>query len=140
MEKIAQHDGIVTEVLHGTVRVQIHTVSACAACEAHGKCGFADSKDKTMDIDTPHWQQYHVGDQVTVTVATNRGLQAVAIAYLLPSLLLLASFITLTTLHLSECWVALITLLGVALYAGILYLCRHRLQRKFTMAVAPKHI
>ena len=139
MEKVAQHDGIVTEVLQGTVRVQIHAVSACASCEAHSKCGFADSKDKTMDIDTPLWQQYHEGDPVTVTIAANRGLQAVAIAYLLPSLLLLAIFVTLTTLHLSEGWVALITLLGVALYASILYLCRHRLQRKFTMTITNKN-
>ena len=139
MEKVAQHDGIVTEVLQGTVRVQIHTVSACASCEAHSKCGFADSKDKTMDIDTPLWQQYHEGDPVTVTVAANRGLQAVAIAYLLPSLLLLAIFVTLTSLHLSEGWVALITVLGVTLYAGILYLCRHRLQRKFTMTITNKN-
>ena len=139
MEKVAQHDGIVTEVLQGTVRVQIHAVSACASCQAHSKCGFADSKDKTMDIDTPLWQQYHEGDPVTVTIAANRGLQAVAIAYLLPSLLLLAIFVTLTTLHLSEGWVALITLLCVALYAGILYLCRHRLQRKFTMTITNKN-
>ena len=139
MEKVAQHDGIVTEVLQGTVRVQIHAVSACASCQAHSKCGFADSKDKTMDIDTPLWQQYHECDPVTVTIAANRGLQAVAIAYLLPSLLLLAIFVTLTTLHLSEGWVALITLLGVALYAGILYLCRHRLQRKFTMTITNKN-
>ena len=138
MEKVVQHDGVVTEVLHGTVRVQIHTVSACASCEAHSKCGFADSKDKTMDINTPDWQQYHVGDLVNVTVGSNRGLQAVAIAYILPSLLLLTIFATLTTMHLSEGWVALITLLGVAFYAGILYLCRHRLQRKFTMTIARK--
>lgn len=78
-----------------------------------------------------------MGDPVTVTIAANRGLQAVAIAYLLPSLLLLALFATLTALHLSEGWVALITLLGIALYTGILYLCRHRLQRKFTMAISP---
>ena len=144
MEKIAKHDGIVTEIISkpdthsGIVRVQIHVVSACASCEAHGKCGFADSKDKIMDIDTPLWQQYHEGEPVTVTINANRGLQAVFIAYILPAILLLATFITLTALHLSEGWVAIITLLAVALYAVILYLCRHRLQRKFTMSLSKK--
>ena len=55
MEIIASHDGTVTEVLTNKVKVQIHVVSACASCEAHGKCGFADSKEKIMDIDTPQW-------------------------------------------------------------------------------------
>lgn len=138
MAKVATHDGIVTEILTGTVRVQIHVVSACASCEAHGRCGFADSKDKVMDIDTPKWQQYCVGDPVTVTVNANRGLQAVLIAYIIPALLLLATFATLTALHLSEGWVALITLLVVALYTLLLYCLRHRLQRKFTMSIAHK--
>ena len=144
MEKVASHNGVVTDTIanpdkrSGSVRVQIHVVSACSACEAHGKCGFADSKDKTMDIDTPNWQQFHVGDPVIVTVNANRGLQAVAIAYLLPSALLLTIFAILTTLHLSEGWVALATLFGIAIYACILYLCRHRLQRKFTMTINHK--
>ena len=144
MEKIAHHDGIVTEVIAhplgqtGTVRVKVHVVSACGSCKAHGHCGFADSKDKIMDIDTPQYQQYHTGEPVNVVINASRGLQAVFIAYILPALLLLATLVTLTTLHLSEGWVALATLLVVALYGGILYICRHRLQRKYTMALSKK--
>ncbi len=91
-----------------------------------------------MDIDTPQWQQYHEGDPVTVAIHSNRGLQAVLIAYIIPALLLLATFATLTALHLSEGWVALITLLVVALYGLLLYALRHRLQRKFTMTILAK--
>ena len=138
MAKIATHPATVTEVKPGTVQVQLHVVSACAACEAHGKCGFADSKEKIMHIDTPRWQQYHAGDPVTVTINANRGLQAVLVAYILPALLLLATFATLTALHLSEGLTALLTLLVVVLYGLLLYTLRHRLQRKFTMSVAPK--
>jgi sigma-E factor negative regulatory protein RseC len=138
MAKIATHPATVTDVKHGTVQVQLHVVSACASCEAHGRCGFADSKEKIMDIDTPQWQQYRVGDPVTVTINANRGLQAVLIAYILPALLLLATFVALTALHLSEGWVALLTLLVVALYGVLLYTLRHRLQRKFTMSISPK--
>ena len=135
MAKIATHPAIVTAVQPGSVTVQMHVVSACASCEAHGSCGFADSKDKTMNIDTPRWQQYHVGDSVTVAIHSNLGLQAVLIAYLIPALLLLATFASLTALHLSEAWVALITLLVVALYGLLLYTLRHRLQRKFTLSI-----
>ena len=88
-----------------------------------------------MDIDTPHLQQYHEGDPVTVSINANRGLQAVLLAYILPAALILATFVSLTSVHLSEVWVALITLLVVVLYAAVLYLFRHRLQRKFTMTI-----
>ena len=138
MAKIATHPATVTAVRSGSVTVQLHVVSACASCEAHGRCGFADSKEKIMDIDTPQWQQYHEGDPVTVAIHSNRGLQAVLIAYIIPALLLLATFATLTALHLSEGWVALITLLVVALYGLLLYALRHRLQRKFTMTILAK--
>ena len=141
MAKIATHDATVVALNDtgtGSITVQLHVVSACASCEAHGKCGFADSKDKTMVIDTPDWQQYHLGDSVIVTINANRGLQAVLIAYIIPALLLLATFATLSALHLSEGWVALVTLLVVALYGVLLYCLRHRLQQRFTMSVAPK--
>ena len=86
MEKIATHDGTVVEATPGQLKVQVHVVSACASCEAHSHCGFADSKDKIMDIDSPEAEQYHVGDPVTVSIHSSRGLQAVLIAYILPAL------------------------------------------------------
>lgn len=153
MAKIATHTATVVSVKspanrqtdnsnnkQGIVTVQLHVVSACAACEAHSKCGFADSKEKTMDIDTPDWQQFHEGDEVTVTIQANRGLQAVAIAYLLPAALLIATFATLSALHLSEGWVAIITLFVVALYGLLLYSLRHRLQQRFTMSLSAKKV
>ena len=138
MAKIATHPATITAVRHGSVTVQLHVVSACASCEAHGHCGFADSKEKTMDVDTPQWQHYRTRDHVTVAIHSNRGLQAVLIAYLIPALLLLATFATLTALHLSEGWVAVVTLLAVALYGLLLYALRHRLQRKFTITILTK--
>ena len=137
MAKIATHLGTVTNVVPGTVTVQLRVVSACATCEAHSRCGFADSKDKTMAIDTPQWQQYRTGDRVTVAIDSRRGLQAVLVAYLLPALLLLATLALLTALHLPEGWVALLTLLVVGLYTLLLYLCRQRLQRQFAITITP---
>ena len=138
MAMITTHQGIVTSVRESCVSVQIHVVSACATCEAHSHCGFADSKDKIMDIDTPQWEQYHEGDRVTVAVNSNRGLQAVFIAYIVPTLLFLATFlVTLCALHLSDGWVALITLAVVALYALLLYLRRQHIQQRFTMTLTP---
>lgn len=138
MERTATHNGIVTESVQGTIKVQMHVVSACSTCEAHKHCGFAESRDKIVDIKTSEWSQYKVGDPVNVIIRTKRGLLAVLIAYLLPAALLLATIITLSMIQLSEVWVAIISLLAVILYGAILYLFRNRLQRKFTMSVSPR--
>ena len=132
METVATHAGTVIAASDNRVKVQMQVISACASCEAHAHCTFSEKKDKIVDIDTPDWQQYAPGDRVTVIINSGHGLLAVLIAYVLPALLILAVFALLYALHFPELWIALITLLAVGLYGLILYLCRHRLQRKFT--------
>ena len=132
------HDGTVLTVQPGLVKVQMQVLSACASCEAHARCTFSAKKDKIVDIETQQWQQYHEGDPVTVIINSGHGLLAVLLAYILPAVVILATFALLFSLHLSELWVALITLVAVALYGGILFLCRNRLQRKFTFRLAKR--
>ena len=82
--------------------------------------------------------EYHEGDRVTVAINSNRGLQAVFIAYIAPTLLFLTTFlVTLCVLHLSDGWVALITLAVIGLYALFLYHRRQHLQQRFTMSITP---
>ena len=138
MAKIATHDAIVTSVTPGRITAQMHVSSACASCEAHAKCGFADSKEKLVEVETPHWQQYHEGDSIVVEIKSGLGLLAVLIAYILPAVVLLAVFAVLTLAHLPEVWVALLTLVAVALYGVVLYLFRNRLQRKFAVGIRDK--
>lgn len=135
MEKIVKHTGIVTAVEKNMVHAKMRVVSACSACEAHANCGFAEAKDKTVDIATTKWQEYQPGDNVNITIRTGNGLLAVIIAYVLPSFILLGTFILLCLLPLSEPVVALITLLIVALYGGVLYMLRNKLQRKFSFDI-----
>lgn len=135
MEKIATHPGTVTQVEKGRVNVQMRVLSACAACEAHGKCGFADAKDKIVEVDTRDWQQYQVGDHVTVIIQSGNGMKAVFIAYVMPGLLLLGSFIGFYLLKVGDGLTALLSLLVVCIYGFILYLLRHKLQKKFTFQI-----
>ncbi len=60
--RIASHDGIVKKVRKGFVEVQIKSISACATCQAHARCGFAESKDKTVEVPTSDWQSYSEGE------------------------------------------------------------------------------
>lgn len=135
MEKITTHPGIVTSVIPGHVSVQMHVVSACASCEAHSKCGFAEAKDKTVEIDTRDWADYTIGDNVTVVISTGNGLRAVLIAYVLPAIILLGGFITCYCLNISEGITALVSLTTVVVYGFVLFACRHRLQQKFSFQI-----
>ncbi len=135
METIATHPGIVIASTSQEVQVKMEVLSACASCQAHSHCGFAEKKDKIVNIATHDWQDYHPGDTVNVIINSGRGIQAAIIAYLIPAILLLATLITLLSLHVPETLTILFTLLVVALYGVILYLFRSRLQNKFTFRI-----
>ena len=138
LERIASHDGIVESVKKGLVAVKIESVSACATCQAHAHCGFAESKTKTVEIPTADWQQYQPGQQVTVNIDESRGMLAVWIAYVLPALLLLAVIVTLSILHLPEWTVVLAAFATLGLYILVLYLRRRKVEHHFTLTISKK--
>ena len=129
------HAGTVISSECGIVKVQMQVVSACSACQAHANCTFSEKKEKIVDIDTPQWRDYTPGQRVNVIIQSGRGLQAVLIAYILPAVLLLATFGTFYALRLPELAVALASLAVIALYGALLYLLRHRLQNRFTFRI-----
>ena len=130
-----QHPGTVTSVKKGFVTVQITSLSACAACQAHSKCGFAESKTKTLDIPTALWQQYNVGEPVTVTIDHSRGLAATWWAYLLPAILLITVVVAFSLAGFSEPLVILFSLFTLGLYIILLYILRKKLDSKFTLTI-----
>ena len=138
MAQIAEHDGIVTAVEEGKVKVQMHVVSACASCKAHDKCAFVDKAEKTVEVETTDWENYSIGDSVVVSVNESMGLLAVLLAYFIPAVLLVATVITFSRLHFSEGIVALLTLAIVTVYYLILYLVRNRLQKNFSFRLEEK--
>lgn len=137
--RVASHAGIVKETRRGRVLVQIESVSACASCAAHAKCGFAESKDKTLEIPAADWQNYQPGQPVTVHIDESRGMLAVWIAYVLPALLMLAVIIGLSVAHLPEWAVVLSAFAVLGLYVLVLYLVRRRVESRFTLTLTPNH-
>lgn len=137
LQRIATHKGIVVGLREGIVSVQIEATSACATCQAHAHCGFAESKQKTLDIPTADYQHYTVGQPVSVGIDESRGLAAVGIAYLLPALLLLAVAIGGTLIGMPEWGVALAAIGTLLLYVGILYLRRRHIEHRFTLSLSP---
>ena len=136
-ETIVKHPGIVTAVSDKGVTVQINAVSACVSCAAHAKCGFAESKDKTLEIPTEHSSDYQIGQHVTVNIDHSRGLLAVWFAYLLPAILLIAVIVALSLAHIPEGLVALAALATLGLYILVLYIARRHIDSHFTLTISP---
>lgn len=134
-----EHPGIVTAVKPGFVTVQIESTSACAACAAHSKCGFAESKTKSLDIpiDENFNDNFKVGDRVTVTIDHTRGLLATWWAYVVPAVLLMGAVVGFTLASLPEPTVILLSLAVLAVYILILFLLRKKLDSQFTLTVSP---
>lgn len=135
--RIASHEGVVQSVKPGRVLVRIEAVSACASCAAHGKCGFAESKDKTVEVPAADWKEYTEGQRVTVHIEEGRGMLAVWIAYVLPALLLLAVIVGLSLARLPEWAVVLAAFAVLGVYILVLYLCRRKVDSRFTLTLSP---
>lgn len=135
------HPGTVTAVKPGFVTVQIQSTSACAACQAHARCGFAESKTKTLDIPLPTPDSklptttYYIGDPVTVTIDHSRGLLATWWAYVLPAILVLVAVVAFSLASFPEPLVILLSLGTIALYVIVLFLLRKKLDSRFTLEV-----
>ncbi len=139
------HPGTIISVNKKSVTVQIESVSACVACQAHSRCGFAESKTKTLDIPlscvspdlraTLQPSDLPPQTPVLVTIDTTHGLLAVLIAYLLPAILLLGVVIGLSLAGLPEWAVILLSLASLALYILLLVLFRQRIDNHFTLKV-----
>ncbi|MBR1784903.1 MAG: SoxR reducing system RseC family protein [Bacteroidales bacterium] len=135
LDRIASHGGRVLSVRNGMVEVQIEAVSACASCAAHAKCGFAESKDKKVEVPSAAWQSFEPGQPVVVHIDESRGLLAVWIAYVLPALLMLAAIVGVSLAGGPE-WAAVLAGFAVlAAYIGVVYLRRRKVEGRFTLTV-----
>lgn len=116
--------------------MQIESTSACAACQAHARCGFAESKTKTLDIPIKECiAELAVGSRVVVMIDEGRGLLATWWAYVVPAILLLATVIGSSLAGLSEPMVILLSLAILGVYILLLFLLRKKLDSKFTLKV-----
>ena len=135
MSKTVSHKGVVVAVDGRRLKVQIESVSACAACHAKGMCTLSDKEEKLIDIESPAAVDKKVGDVVTVVVTQQRGMQAVVLAYILPAIVVILSLVGMLNI-VSEPVAIILSLLSLAVYYILLYLFRNRISSKFVMTLA----
>lgn len=132
-----KHLGIVENIQGSHLSVRIVQTSACAACSVKGHCSSADSKDKIIDIIDTAAASYQVGENVMVVGETLMGMQAVALAFIIPFVLLIFTLFLFMALIENELYAALLSLAVLVPYYYILWLNKTRLKQKFSFTIKP---
>jgi len=127
MPEAVSHKGRIVSVETGRVSVEIISESACASCHAAGLCGVSESKKKIVDVPVRETGKYVIGQEVEVCLAKKAGLKAVLFSYALPALILLILILSLPRIGFGELATGVSSILGVAGYYLVLFLCRDRL-------------
>ncbi|MBQ6862533.1 MAG: SoxR reducing system RseC family protein [Alistipes sp.] len=136
MAKEIQHVGTVAEVSAKQVVVRITSRSACGSCAARAACGLAEAQEKLIEVKTADAARYAVGDEVTVGVKPYIGAKAVGLAYVgALVVLILALVLSVGVFGVSEGVGVLITLAAVALYYGVLWLVKDKIEHTIQFTI-----
>ncbi len=130
-----QHRGIISKINEKIIEVKILSESACASCHARGFCSSLDSTEKVFLIPFNPIEQYEIGEEVNLSIESNKGLAAVLWAYFIPFVLLLSSIIIFVSIIKNEGLAGISAIAVVGLYYFILYLFRNKLNKKFCVKI-----
>jgi len=125
------HRGRIVSITPEITTVQIVSESACAACHAKGLCSLGDSTVKEVELPTRGWDNYQVGDEVSVVLRASMGHKAVWLAYVLPLVVMAAALLGTLAAGGSELLAGGVAIGAVALWYGVLWLFRERLRNEY---------
>ena len=125
------HRGRIVSITPELTTVQIVSESACAACHARGLCSLGDSKVKEVELPTRGWDNYRVGDEVSVVLRASMGHKAVWLAYVLPLVVMVAALLGTHAAGGSELLAGGVAIGAVALWYLVLWLLRGRLRNEY---------
>ena len=129
------HRGRIVSITPEFTTVEIVSESACAACHARGLCSLGDSKVKQVEVPTRGWDNYAVGQEVSVVLRATMGHKAVWLAYGVPLLVLVAALLGILSAGGSELVAGLGAIGAVAVYYGVIWLLRDRLRKEYVFNI-----
>ena len=129
------HRGRIVSITPEVTTVEIVSESACAACHAKGLCSLGDSKVKQVELPTRGWDNYTVGQEVSVILRATMGHKAVWLAYVVPLIILVAVLLGILSAGGSELSAGLGAIGAVALYYGVIWLLRERLRKEYVFNI-----
>ncbi len=134
MTNTIQHQGIVEKIEGAHIRVRIIQTTACAACSAKGFCSSSESKEKLIDVVDQH-NRYELGQSVLLEGQTSMGLKAVLLAFVIPFVWLILALFLFMQLWGNELYAAVLALISLIPYYGILWALKNRLKHEFTFKI-----
>ena len=129
-----EHDGIVTQVADTFIIVTIQNQTACAGCHAKGACGMSEMALKSITAEKPN-EEIKIGDKVIVCASTQNAMLSVLLAYIVPSVLIIAILTLLILAGISEILAATLSLTVTTVYFIVLYLLRNKFAEKIKFKV-----
>lgn len=138
MAKNITHRGTVENIDNGHIKVRMVQTSACSSCAAKRLCNSSEQKEKWVDVWVSDGEHYQIGEEVMLTGTLKMGMKAVVLAYVFPLLLLLLSLFGAISMTGDEPLAALMAILVLLAYYGVLYMNRSRLTEKFSFTI--KHL
>lgn len=134
--KSITHTGKVINIFRDTVTVAVQSSEACGGCASRSACSLGvESKTRNILITTPEASHYSVGERVVVATKAQMGLVAVALSYGVPAVVLVAVLAVAVAVGASEGIAALISLLSVVVYYGVIWLFRDKLAQKISFTI-----
>ena len=128
------HSGIVTNVLQDIVEVTIEAKSACSSCHVKSACQVSDMEEKIVQVKRNPMQQYVIGQTVQVTLARQKGFEALFFGYLLPFILLFTTLLIASN-YTTELYAGLLSLSVLVPYYIVLYLLKDAMRRRFLFQI-----
>ena len=125
------HRGRIVSITPEVTIVEIVSESACAACHAKGLCSLGDSTVKQVELPTRGWDNYSVGQEVSVVLKASMGHKAVWLAYVIPLILMVAALLGTLSAGGSELLAGGVAIGAIALYYGVIWLLRGRLRNEY---------
>ena len=129
------HRGRIVSITPEYTTVEIVSESACAACHAKGLCSLGDSKVKQVEVPTRGWDNYTVGQEVSVVLRATMGHKAVWLAYMVPLLIMVAALLGILSAGGSELTAGLGAIGAVAVYYAVIWLLRDRLRKEYVFNI-----
>ena len=129
------HRGRIVSITPEVTTVEIVSESACAACHAKGLCSLGDSTVKQIELPTRGWDNYSVGQEVSVVLRATMGHKAVWLAYVVPLIILVAALLGILSAGGTELLAGLGAIGAVALYYGVIWLRRERLRKEYVFNI-----
>lgn len=131
MEEHVSHPGVVVAITDKDLDIEILSASSCGSCNIKSACGMSEMTEKRVTVPRPEGRDFIIGQPVSIIMSTRQGNKAAMFAYLIPAVLMIATILILSNLHIKE-WIAALAGIGMAaVYYVVLFFFRKKLGNDF---------